>query len=115
MPHHMTLAQYTAMAAVLSEIEAERMEQHARWGEQNHPDVTVLYDKDVMGAVADAAREQTEIASRVGQLSYKHILEEEWCEAMAELHDPEALRAELVQVAAVAVAWIETLDRRKGE
>jgi hypothetical protein len=27
--------------------------------------------------------------------------------------DPEELRAELIQVAAVAVAWIEAIDRRQ--
>lgn len=43
--------------------------------------------------------------------AWRHILDEEVAEALAET-DPERLRAELVQVAAVAVQWIEALDRR---
>ena len=35
-------------------------------------------------------------------------------EAAAERTDPQALRTELVQVAAVAVQWVEVLDRRAG-
>jgi hypothetical protein len=46
-----------------------------------------------------------------GTTTWKHILREEFLEAMAE-EDPEQLREELVQVAAVAVAWIEAIDRR---
>ena len=46
-----------------------------------------------------------------GTITYEHILTEEWAEALAE-SDPAALRAELIQLAAVAVQWVETLDRR---
>jgi hypothetical protein len=42
------------------------------------------------------------------------VLDEEVWEAFAE-SDPAKLRAELVQVAAVAFRWIEALDARKGE
>lgn len=38
---------------------------------------------------------------------------EEVLEAFAEA-DPDRLRAELVQVAAVATKWIQALDRRSG-
>jgi hypothetical protein len=47
-------------------------------------------------------------------VTWAHILTEEFYEALAEA-DPEKLREELVQVAAVAVAWVECLDRmRRG-
>jgi len=42
------------------------------------------------------------------------ILTEEFAEAMAET-DRAKLRAELVQVAAAAVAWIEDLDSRSAD
>jgi len=45
------------------------------------------------------------------QVTWRDILYEEVLEAYVET-DWSALRAELVQVAAVAVAWIEHLDRR---
>lgn len=44
-------------------------------------------------------------------MDWLHILREEVAEAFAET-DPVALRGELVQVAAVAVAWAEAIDRR---
>jgi hypothetical protein len=45
--------------------------------------------------------------------TWSAILLEEVFEAMAE-DDPERLQKELVQVAAVAVAWIEALNQRGG-
>ncbi|HYF53037.1 MAG TPA: hypothetical protein VEA41_02135 [Salinarimonas sp.] len=44
-------------------------------------------------------------------MTYSQILAEEVAEALAE-SDPMLLRAELVQVAAVAVQWVEAIDRR---
>ncbi len=98
---------YAAMRGVLS----ERERQHAKWGEQNHPDGT---GSIVAIGNATLARESCEGAFARGEGTYLHILLEEVAEAFAE-SDPVKLRAELVQVAAVAVAWIETIDRRNGE
>lgn len=63
---------------------------------------------------AKAAREACDIVHNAGHQSHPHILIEEVAEAMAELDDPEKLRAELMQVAAVCVDWIEMIDRRKA-
>ena len=104
-----------AMHRILKEVEFERMEQHMKWGQQDHPNITGFYDREVMQAVAEAAKQQTDEAARAGRLSYKHILEEEFCEAMAELDNTELLRIELLQLAAVAVAWVEAIDRRGNE
>ena len=108
---------------VLCEIAAERERQDAKWGEQNHPDGTGCYTvrsgpealrDDTIGYVrscrAEDAKASVEEAVRDRRLTYRHILGEEWREAQAE-HDPARLRAELVQVAAVAVAWVEKIDR----
>jgi hypothetical protein len=57
------------------------------------------------------ARNSNDRAVREGTLTWTHILEEEVCEALAET-DQERLREELVQVAAVACAWVECIDRR---
>ena len=93
---------------VLAAVADERLRQDERWGEQNHPDGT--------GAPADAARAdrlkvEYAIASQNGALEWRGILLEEVYEALAE-SDPERLREELIQVAAVAVAWAECIDRR---
>lgn len=109
--------------AVLGDIVRERERQFEKWGEQNHPDGTGPDGRLVMDDVylrrhgvawsdlAEWAKARTARAADAGVVTYEHILTEEWAEAMAE-SDPERLRTELVQVAAVAVQWIELLDRR---
>lgn len=105
----MTPAQDTAMSRVLEEVREERLAQHARFGEQNLPDGT---GGIVARKRADAARFGCDAAIKGGTLTYRALLREEFLEALAE-RDPVKLRAELVQVAAVAVQWIEAIDRRK--
>ena len=95
---------------ILPEIAAERARQDAKWGEQNHPDGTGMLGD--LGR-ANRAKMACNSAASNGTLTYRHILDEEVREAFAE-YDPAKLRAELVQVAAVAVAWIECIDRRGG-
>jgi hypothetical protein len=94
--------------AVLKEVAAERGRQQETWGEQNHPDGTGTTSLRGAGGLS---RERCDAAFAEGNGTWEHILTEEVYEAFAE-QDPAALRAELVQVAAVAVAWIEAIDRR---
>jgi hypothetical protein len=106
----------TAERGVLAEITAEQAAQHAKFGEQNHPDGTGPYVKnpDRMSNMEDqsaVARLDCQEAAKTGSLNWMLILREEVYEAFAEV-DPAALRAELVQVAAVAVTWVEAIDRR---
>ncbi|GAA0398512.1 hypothetical protein GCM10009530_57750 [Microbispora corallina] len=98
-----------SLARVLADVAAERAAQDAMWGFQEHadgtgPENTADADRAKL-AVADAAAE--------GRLTWRHILHEEVLEAFAE-DDPTRLRGELVQVAAVAVKWVQALDRRAG-
>lgn len=94
----------------LIQVLQERRSQDEKWGEQNHPDGT---DTAFYKEYADRNREATEEAAREGYLTWTHILLEEVGEACAE-EDTAALRAELIQVAAVATAWVEAIDRREG-
>jgi hypothetical protein len=74
--------------AVLVEVAMERRAQDARWGEQNHEDpVWALILGEEFGEACQAALQHSST-------------------------DPTDLRAELIQVAAVAVAWVESMDRR---
>ncbi|MFG3709503.1 hypothetical protein [Micromonospora sp. NPDC047730] len=95
---------------VLYEVARERSRQDAKWGEQNHPDGTDESRWDKEAAVRARALCQ-HLAAR-GELTWDAILSEEIAEAFAE-SDPAKLRAELIQVAAVAVAWVEAIDRRQ--
>lgn len=87
----------TALAAmepttdVLHDVHAERMRQDKKFGPQSHDDGTWgLVLGEEFGEVCEAAldRRRTPRADR-----------------------DSLLRAELVQVAAVAVAWVEAIDR----
>lgn len=93
---------------VLAEVDAERARQDAKWGEQSHKDDTgyrYLVEK------ANIARRECDTEFASGNGSWRLILREEFAEALACI-DPAELREELIQVAAVAVAWVEAIDRR---
>ncbi|GLW66527.1 hypothetical protein Arub01_47710 [Actinomadura rubrobrunea] len=94
---------------VLADIADERAAQDRRWGPQEFPDGT----GPEHAAAAERAKRACAEASRRGELTWRHVLTEEFCEALAE-SDPARLRAELVQTAAVAVKWIQSLDSRHG-
>ena len=107
-------------ARVLKEVGKERARQDQKWGEQNHPNGTaddrrMLGDVSLptWGTVCYRARNLTDRLNAAGRATYLDILLEEVAEAFSE-SDPIRLRAELVQVAAVAVQWIEAIDRRGG-
>ena len=99
------------LSLIMSEVAAERARQDAKWGEQNHDDGTGL--DDGASEVAEYYRLRTTGAMADGTITWHLILLEEVYEALVEA-DPAKLRAELVQVAAVAVAWVEAIDRRGG-
>ena len=94
-------------SAVIREVRDEREAQDQKWGEQNHPDGTGLpYTHD-----AEYQKRVTDSAAEAGSLTWRDILLEEVYEALAE-DDFARLREELIQVAAVAVGWVEAIDRR---
>lgn len=70
---------------ILEEIAAERAAQLLKWGQEGHP----------------AGKWSLILAEEFGEVA----------KAALELR-PMQMRAELVQLAAVAVAWIESIDRR---
>jgi hypothetical protein len=97
------------LTLVLAEIVAERHRQDEKFPDQHDlPDGTGGPNSRM---VADLARSQCESAGAA--VTWKHILCEEYAEATAE-SERRKLRAELIQVAAVAVKWLQYLDRRKS-
>ncbi|MEU0081386.1 hypothetical protein ABZY58_26090 [Micromonospora tulbaghiae] len=120
---------------VLAEVLAERRRQDVKWGEQNHPDA----HPDILGRLTDGAGEwwgePAEVARRLSEYyeipvasraryncrheaghhgpTWVGIAIEEMAEVLeAAVSDPATLRAEWVQLAAVAVAAVEAIDRR---
>jgi hypothetical protein len=116
------LTRRMATEQVLVEVKGERLRQEAKWGEQNHPDGTGAVWEFCSGmhagwaveAADDARRRCQEAPDRTWGDTYALILNEEVAEAFAE-DDPARVREELIQVAAVAVAWVEAIDRRGGK
>jgi len=89
---------------------AERERQDEKWGEQHHPDGTTSKS----APMANYYRDSCDRAFAAGDGTWAHILLEEVFEALAE-EDQQKLRTELVQVGAVAAAWIEDIDSREKE
>ena len=94
-------------AVVLADINAERNRQDEKWGENcDHPDGTGGHNAQMVARLA-----QSQCDNAGAGVTWKHILCEEYAEAMAE-DDRDKLRYELIQTAAVIVSWVEALDRR---
>lgn len=112
---------------IFDEILAERQRQDAKWGVQNHPSHAgmigpgeiVLYSLPC----TESARGTCDARFKAGIGSWLDIAIEE----MAEVRDAAldavnpftdadegAVRAELIQLIAVGVAWVEAIDRRSG-
>lgn len=106
--------------SVLGEVVAERERQDAKWGQQNHLDGTGddrhlfrTASRETYGTLCYLARTMCQHAAEQGTVTFADIFMEEVFEALAE-SDPAKLRTELIQSAAVLVAWVEAMDRRQS-
>lgn len=114
---------------VLREVLAERIRQDAKWGEQNHPLVDPVLMSRPGGCDALRMAHEFEIPTarrarwlcdtrhKRGDGTFADILVEELCEFVeaATIENDAAARKELVQLAAVAVAVVEAIDRRAAK
>lgn len=109
--------------AVLSEVYSERLRQVLRFGEQVIPDIAPgddgadTFDGLSYDRLADEIRRENDTRPPEEQFMIPVLLEEvfEACEARA-AGDISGYRAELIQVAALAVKAIELVDlRMSGE
>lgn len=98
----------SALDRALKSVRDERTRQVTKWGEQHHPDGT---GGPGSAQAADFAKQLCEEHRDACRLTWRDILIEEVMEAFAET-DPVALREELLQSAAVCLAWVEDIDSR---
>lgn len=105
---------YDAAHDVCLEICEERVRQDAKFGTgRDFPDAPMDARSRMEARRTERMlRDACEQSFRNGSGTWIHILAEEVGEVGEATIDPVRLRAELVQVAAVAVAWIEALNRR---
>ena len=118
-----------AMRTALDAVIAERQRQDAKWGEQNHPmlrrsarEAYVSCDVAANTALlpsAARARHVCEYEHGKGDGTYTSILVEEAAEFVEAcvIHGEtsDEARAEMVQVAAVALAMLECIDRKRAK
>jgi len=102
---------------VLVETGNEMSRQVEKWGVQNHPsykhfDVLAMRGEYV---TAEAAKHLCDSRLNASECSWLDILNEEVLEARDEAiaGNTEALREELIQVAAVALSWVQSIDRNE--
>lgn len=103
--------------SVLLGVADERQQQFARYGtnadleDGTGPLVAWL---SPLARTADAGLIEHELRQDYNaqhQITWMHLVREEIAEAFCE-SDPTRLRAELIQVAALCVSWVEKLDQR---
>lgn len=102
-----------ALRPVLDEVWKERERQDTKFGQQEWPDGTGPHNGG-WDEEAALAKVQCDAAYKNGLLTWLHIAREEVFEAFAEA-DEAKLRVELIQCAAVFVAWAQCLDRRAAK
>lgn len=107
---------------VVEDILEECERQVKKWGVQEHPAFThfdAIEHSETFSAelTTDLARGLCDFKSEDGKVSWNDIMLEEYMEARDEamFGNEDALRVELVQLAAVIVSSIQDLDRRKRE
>jgi hypothetical protein len=112
----------------VADVLTERVRQEMRWGEQNHPIVSLDAQRGYVGPEIEAARLLMPSAAmarnkcnrehKACRGTYAHILVEEVAELIeaAAIHGDasDEARAEAVQVAAVALAIVERIDRARA-
>lgn len=103
---------------VLADVNLERVRQTRRYDNAETVDGTGPETRWLLPYTNDSATE-IEAALRGDYVDFEdeapvtwvHLVREEVAEAFTET-DPEALRAELIQVAALCVSWVEQIDHR---
>jgi hypothetical protein len=119
-----TTSAFDGLAHVVTDVADERVRQHEKWGEQNYPDVHPLTvhttnDGERMAGfyeIPTAARAKF-LCQNANPDTWAAVLVEEVAEAVeaATIGTTAELRTELVQVAAVAVNWVQAIDRRERQ
>ena len=109
-------SQVIKTTTAINEVRGEMVRQVVKWGQQNHVSYTpqgVLESQDPLSS--ELAKVICDLKAKHCVISWTDIFLEEVFEAIdeAKAGDLEKLRTELVQCAAVAVSWIESIDRNQ--
>lgn len=109
---------------ILQLVNNEVFKQHEKWGQQNHPSLDPVLMNRVGSCTPERMSEEYEIptenrakfkcenAFKYNSGTWAHIAVEELSESISEF-DPEKRKQELIQLAAVCVSWIDSIDRNE--
>lgn len=101
------LGRWLAIQGIFDELYREREAQIAQWGDQ---DIPVGFGASEWKMCADQFRLECDAAAKRGELTHRHILLEEFFEALAESNEAKA-RDELVQLGACVIKALQQIDR----
>lgn len=115
-----TLRDAIPIETILDEVADECVRQVLKFGVQNHPSFVVGgFDTPIQVAEryympnVRTAQWHLETHKNAGQLAWMDILGEEVAEVVDAFSDLRRVREELLQVAAVCVSWVESIDRNR--
>lgn len=97
---------FHALIDAASLVRLKREKNRLKWGEQNWPDGTGPTTERIARRAAAQAR--VDAGMKAGTVTYRDILAEEVFEVDCE-EAPELVLAELVDVASVAMDWIDSI------
>ena len=109
-----------ATIAVLERVFDERVRQVAQYGDNSNLEDGTGPDSMWLSPLASNHADDIQVAFRhdyedheeqEGLPTWMHLIREEVAEAFQE-DDPERLTAELLQVAALCVSWVEIIEKR---
>lgn len=107
--------------SVIEDVLLERGRQDVKWGQQNHPDIAQheagsSYARCAYAGIFEERQAKAHCRDEhdFGRPNWTVILIEEVSEAISSIGDDDELEKELIQVAAVAVQWVECIRRRSG-
>lgn len=104
-----TLAELTTLRTrAFHDLLIEMRRGESDWG-NNRPDGT----RKKLGPLLEQVRLAVSAKENQREESWADVLVEEFLESITATDDPE-LRMELLQVAAVAMRWVEQIDKRNG-
>lgn len=101
------LDRWLAIQPLLDELFTEREAQIKQWGDQDLP---LGFSAPRFKMMADRFRKECDTADKRGELTHRHILLEEFFEALAESNEAKA-RDELVQLGACVIKALQQIDR----
>lgn len=99
---------------IVNEVADERLKQNEKWGQQDHASVRGERARGQFAVQAETWKQINDARVAGDEIHWDGILLEEVFEAL-ECKTEAEMRGELIQVAAVAVAWVEAIDRRLAQ